>query len=118
MSYGVGLRLGLDPKLLWLWPLAWEPLYAAGAVLEKAKRQKKKKIYTEYLPWPFTVFRAKVVTKTSEIFIKALPYPKLIPFILKFLWETLLLFIDSDVWMSGMPAMFIVLNADCRELIN
>ena len=38
--------------LLWLWhrlvatapirPLAWEPLYAAGAALEKTKRQKKK----------------------------------------------------------------------------
>ena len=41
-----------DPALLWLWrrpvdiapirPLAWEPPYAAGAALEKAKRQKKK----------------------------------------------------------------------------
>ena len=38
-----------DPTLLWLWcrlaatapigPLAWEPSYAAGAALEKAKRQ-------------------------------------------------------------------------------
>ncbi len=38
-----------DPALLWLWcrpaaaapirPLAWEPPYAAGAALEKAKRQ-------------------------------------------------------------------------------
>ena len=42
-----------DPALLWLWhrpeatgpirPLAWEPPYAAGAGLEKAKREKKKK---------------------------------------------------------------------------
>ena len=41
-----------DPELLWLWrrpvatatirPLAWEPAYAAGAALEKAKRQKTK----------------------------------------------------------------------------
>ena len=41
-----------DPALLWLWhrpvataliqPLAWEPPYAAGAALEKAKRQKNK----------------------------------------------------------------------------
>ena len=40
-----------DPALLWLWcrlaavapirPLAWEPPYAAGAALEKAKRQNK-----------------------------------------------------------------------------
>ena len=39
-----------DPTLLWLWhspvatapirPLAWEPPYAVGAALEKAKRQK------------------------------------------------------------------------------
>ena len=49
----MGRRCILDPALLWLWhrpvatapirPLAWEPLYAAGAVQEKAKRQKKKK---------------------------------------------------------------------------
>ena len=42
-----------DAALLWLWcrpavtapirPLAWEPPYAAGAALEKAKRQKEKK---------------------------------------------------------------------------
>ena len=53
MSCGVGRRRGLDPELLWLWcrptatgpirPLAWEPSYAAGAALEKAKRQKKKR---------------------------------------------------------------------------
>ena len=53
MSCGVGCRCSSDPSLLWLWcrpvatapvrPLAWEPPYAMGAVLEKAKRQKKKK---------------------------------------------------------------------------
>ena len=52
MSCGVGGRLGLNPALLWLWhrpvataptgSLAWEPPYAAGAALEKAKRQKTK----------------------------------------------------------------------------
>ena len=41
-----------DPTLLWLWhrlvaivlirPLAWEPPYAIGVALEKAKRPKKK----------------------------------------------------------------------------
>ena len=51
MSCGVGHRHGSDPELLWLWcrpaavaptrPLAWEPPYAMGATLEKAKRQKK-----------------------------------------------------------------------------
>ena len=53
MSCGVGRRHGSDPVLLWLWrrqvaivpilPLAWEPPYAVGATLEKAKRPKKKK---------------------------------------------------------------------------
>ena len=51
MSCGVGCRRGSDPELLWLWrrlaatapirPLAWEPLYAVGVALEKAKRQTK-----------------------------------------------------------------------------
>ena len=50
MSWGVGRRRGSDPT--WLWcrpaataptgPLAWEPPYAAGVALEKAKRKKKK----------------------------------------------------------------------------
>ena len=50
MSCGVGCRRGSDLVLLWLWrrlvatapvrPLAWEPPYAAGAALEKAKRPK------------------------------------------------------------------------------
>ena len=54
VSCGVGCRRGWDPALLWLWctpvavaligPLAWEPPHAASAALEKAKRQKKKKI--------------------------------------------------------------------------
>ena len=52
VSCGVGRRHGSDPALLWLWrrlaatapirPLAWEPPYAVGVALEKAKRQKKK----------------------------------------------------------------------------
>ena len=47
----IGHRQGSDPTLLWLWcrpaavalirPLAWEPLYATGAVLEKKKRRRK-----------------------------------------------------------------------------
>ena len=50
MSCGVGRGRGSDPALLWLrrWlaaeapirPLAWEPPYATGVALEKAKRQK------------------------------------------------------------------------------
>ena len=49
VSCGVGCRRGSDPTLLWLWhrpeatapigPPAWEPPYASGAALEKAKRQ-------------------------------------------------------------------------------
>ena len=52
MSCGVVCRRSLDPVLLWLWhrptatapigPLAWEPPYASGVALEKAKGQKKK----------------------------------------------------------------------------
>ena len=52
VSCGVGHRRGSDPVLLWLWrrraatatmrPLSWEPPYAAGAALEKTKRQEKK----------------------------------------------------------------------------
>ena len=48
MSYGVGHRHSSGPMLLWLWrrpaaaalirPLAWEPPYAAGAALEKEKK--------------------------------------------------------------------------------
>ena len=51
MSCGVGHRHGSDLVLLWLWcrlaatalirPLAWEPPYATGAALEKAKKTKK-----------------------------------------------------------------------------
>ena len=47
-------RCGSDPTLLWLWcrpvatalirPLDWDPPYAMGLALEKAKRQKKKKV--------------------------------------------------------------------------
>ena len=50
MSCGVGRSRGSDPVLLWLWrrleatapirPLAWEPPYAEGEALEKAKRLK------------------------------------------------------------------------------
>ena len=53
MSCGVGRRRNSDPTLLWLWhrpaatapirTLAWEPPYAEGAALEKAKKKKAKK---------------------------------------------------------------------------
>ena len=59
MSCGVGCRLSSDLVLLWLWhwlvataptgPLAWEPLYAAGAALEKTK---KKKIVVNLIAFP------------------------------------------------------------------
>ena len=57
MSCGVGRRCGSDPALLWLWhrlaatapirPLAWEPPYAAGAALEKAKKKRKKEMLNQ-----------------------------------------------------------------------
>ena len=47
MGCDIGHRRGSDPMLLWLWyrpvataligPLAWEPPYAMGTALEKAK---------------------------------------------------------------------------------
>ena len=53
MSCGVGLRLGSDLALLWLWcrpeatapigPLAWEPPYAMGAALKKRRKKEKEK---------------------------------------------------------------------------
>ena len=59
MSCDVGCRCGSDPELLWLWrrpvatapikPLAWEPPYAMGATLEKAKRQTNKQTKYNYL---------------------------------------------------------------------
>ena len=52
MSCGLGHRCGSGPELLWLWcrlapvalirPLAWEPLYAAGAALEKTKKERER----------------------------------------------------------------------------
>ena len=58
----MGRRRGSDPELLWLWcrpaavtpigPLAWEPPYAMGVALEKAKRQKNKIKYNK-MPLPF-----------------------------------------------------------------
>ena len=51
MNSGVGLKLVLDPALLWLWcrpaaaapiqPLAWEPPYAMGMALKRQKKKKK-----------------------------------------------------------------------------
>ena len=53
VSCGVDCIHSSDLVLLWLWyrpatvvpirPLAWEPPYAMGVALEKAKRQKKQK---------------------------------------------------------------------------
>ena len=47
MSCGIGCRYGLDTLLLWcrpegitaIWPLAWEPPYAAGEALKKKKKR-------------------------------------------------------------------------------
>ena len=53
MSYGVGLRHGWDPALLWPWrrlaiiapigPLAWKPPYAAGVALKRKTKKKKER---------------------------------------------------------------------------
>ena len=49
VSCGVGLRCGLDPALLWLWPrladeapiqpLVWEPPYALSVALKRQTNQ-------------------------------------------------------------------------------
>ena len=56
MSCGVDCRVGSDLALLWLWhrlaataliwPLAWEPPYAMGVALEKAKAHTRAHIHT------------------------------------------------------------------------
>ena len=60
MSRGVGHRRGWDPALLWLWcrlvaiapirPLAWEPQYASGVALKKAKKKEKDLFYKSSAP--------------------------------------------------------------------
>ena len=59
MSCGVGCRCELAPALLWLWcgpaavapirPLAWDPPYVAGVVLERPKT-KQNKTKNKYIP--------------------------------------------------------------------
>lgn len=53
MTCGVGHRHGSDLVLVWLWyrpaaiapigPLAWDPLYAAGAALKSKKKKERKR---------------------------------------------------------------------------
>ena len=80
MSYGVGHRCGLDPTLLWLWhrpeatapirPLAWEPLYAMGVVLEKTKKRYEKTemigrkwiLFWEYWAQLTTTYSGDIIT--------------------------------------------------------
>ena len=77
MSCGVGRRCGLDPALLWLWhrpaataliqPLAWEPPYAAGAALEMAKRQKKKKFKCSQLIFSNSLNNLMLLLKNLKV---------------------------------------------------
>jgi len=88
VSCGVGCRHGSDPALLWLWrrlaatapigPLAWEPPYAAEAALEKAKRQKKKKIVNAMssvtlktnLNWVYLSIYLSIYLSSIHLFLK------------------------------------------------
>jgi len=73
------IQIGSDPALLWLWcrltatalirPLAWEPPYAVGAALEKAKRQKKKKRKEKKGRGLETVFGNKIPFLSSKALI-------------------------------------------------
>ena len=75
MSCCVGCRRGSDLASLWLWrrpaaiapirPLDWEPPYASGATLEKAKRQKQKQNKTECSVSKWFLF----LPETWEIFL-------------------------------------------------
>ena len=74
MSCGVGRRCGLDLALLWLWcrpaataqigPLAWEPPYATGVALEKAKRHTQKKFNSKGIKGPY--IRTKTIKPSEE----------------------------------------------------
>ena len=76
MSCGVDHRHGSDPALLWLWhrpaamapirPLAWEPPYATGVALEKAKRQTHKKLKIE-LPYDPAILLLGIYLKKTII---------------------------------------------------
>ena len=77
MSCGAGCRRGSDPALLWVWcrpaatapigPLAGELPYAAGAALEKAKRQQMKR--KEKNPQSASLSASPIVT-TQLFFFK------------------------------------------------
>jgi len=84
VSCGVGRKRGLDPELLWLWcrlvatapirPLAWDPPYATGAALEKAKKDKNEKQKT---PFPIlllvTIGNCCAVLKVWFVFFVNVP---------------------------------------------
>ena len=76
MSCGVGHRHASDSTLLWLWyrlaavaliqPLAWEPLYAAGAATKRQKKKTKQNKQTnkkkqKKKPFPLTAVLPPVV---------------------------------------------------------
>ena len=78
MSCGVGRRFGSDSALLWLWhrlaatdlirPLVWEPPCAAGAALEKAKRQKKKKIALMLVPFLYQFGQNRFCSNNKNLY--------------------------------------------------
>ena len=88
MSCGVGCRRGSDPSLLWLWRrlvatapirrLVWEPPYATGAALEKAKRQRKRKKVAPFtLPLPHALLQAATDRLTSPVCEREAPRARL-----------------------------------------
>ena len=75
MSCGIGHRRGSDLAWLWLWrrqvataqiqPLAWEPPYAEGVALEKAKTKKKKKKKKKGITVFFIFYSAPLIAPAS-----------------------------------------------------
>ena len=80
LQWALGQRCGSEPALLWLqcrpaaaaliWPLAWEPPYAAGAVLKKRKERKKKEAVNVCSNVPPVPVRLEASEQTSSPLLK------------------------------------------------
>ena len=110
MSCGVGLRRSLDSELLWLWcrlvaiapiwPLTWEPPYAAGTALKRQKQTNKKQtqkilvstLYKDFLEnikkITIILLLSKVNKSTNKIYRRNIKSQEIFEHILCSLWNT------------------------------